>query len=99
MSDSTTTADEGLPFAKNPAGEDAPAIPPDALSEAKAAGSQVTPAEALSATPRTLLKLAWPIIVSRLTQSVIGVADAYMVAHLGATGRVNPYRFHPILSR
>jgi multidrug resistance protein, MATE family len=30
-----------------------------------------------------LLSLAWPIIVSRSTQVVIGLADALMVAHLG----------------
>jgi multidrug resistance protein, MATE family len=34
-------------------------------------------------TLRTLLKLAWPIVVSRSTQVVIGLADALMVAHLG----------------
>ncbi|MFN0064119.1 MAG: MATE family efflux transporter [Myxococcaceae bacterium] len=34
-------------------------------------------------TVRTLLALAWPIIVSRSTQVVIGLADALMVAHLG----------------
>ncbi len=30
-----------------------------------------------------LLALAWPIVVSRSSQVVIGIADAYMVAHLG----------------
>jgi MATE family multidrug resistance protein len=33
---------------------------------------------------RALLTLAWPIVVSRSTQVVVGVADAVMVAHLGA---------------
>lgn len=33
----------------------------------------------------TLVKLAWPLVISRATQSVIGLADAYMVSHLGAT--------------
>jgi MATE family multidrug resistance protein len=33
---------------------------------------------------RTLLALAWPIVVSRSTQVVVGIADAVMVAHLGA---------------
>lgn len=33
---------------------------------------------------RTLLALAWPVIVSRSTQVVVGLADALMVAHLGA---------------
>ncbi len=32
---------------------------------------------------RTLLHLAWPIIVSRATQTVVGLCDAIMVAHLG----------------
>src|SRR5690242_9066094 len=32
---------------------------------------------------RPLLRLAWPIVISRSTQVVIGVADAIMVAHLG----------------
>jgi MATE family multidrug resistance protein len=31
-----------------------------------------------------LLLLAWPIIVSRATQTLVGLADALMVAHLGA---------------
>lgn len=31
-----------------------------------------------------LLALAWPIVVSRSSQVVVGVADAVMVAHLGA---------------
>lgn len=34
-------------------------------------------------TLRGLLLLAWPIVVSRSSQVVIGIADAYMVAHLG----------------
>src|SRR5207249_495411 len=33
---------------------------------------------------RALLALAWPIVVSRSAQVVIGIADALMVAHLGA---------------
>jgi MATE family multidrug resistance protein len=33
---------------------------------------------------RVLLALAWPIVVSRSSQVVVGVADAVMVAHLGA---------------
>lgn len=32
---------------------------------------------------RVLLSLAWPIIVSRAAQTVVGLADALMVAHLG----------------
>jgi MATE family multidrug resistance protein len=33
---------------------------------------------------RPLLSLAWPIVLSRATQVVVGLADAVMVAHLGA---------------
>lgn len=47
---------------------------------------------------RRLFKLAWPIIVSRSTQAVIGLADTVMVAHLGAvslasvtTGALNSF--------
>ncbi len=32
---------------------------------------------------RTLLALAWPIVVSRSTQVVVGISDAVMVSHLG----------------
>ncbi len=32
---------------------------------------------------KSLLGLAWPIIISRSTQVVVGLADALMVAHLG----------------
>lgn len=38
----------------------------------------------LRGTLRALLALAWPVVVSRSTQVVVGVADAVMVAHLGA---------------
>ncbi|HSP77626.1 MAG TPA: MATE family efflux transporter, partial [Myxococcaceae bacterium] len=45
-----------------------------------------------------LLRLAWPIIVSRSTQVVVGLADALMVAHLGevalasvTTGAMNSF--------
>jgi MATE family multidrug resistance protein len=33
----------------------------------------------------TLLALAWPIVVSRSSQVVVGLSDAVMVAHLGAS--------------
>jgi multidrug resistance protein, MATE family len=46
----------------------------------------------------TLLRLAWPVIVSRSTQVIVGLSDALMVAHLGAsalaattTGGLNAY--------
>ncbi|MEK6544062.1 MAG: MATE family efflux transporter [Elusimicrobiota bacterium] len=49
---------------------------------------------------RGLLTLAWPIIVSRSTQVVVGLADALMVSHLGETalaavtaGAMNSYAF------
>ncbi len=35
---------------------------------------------------RTLLTLAWPIIISRASQTVVGLSDTLMVAHLGASG-------------
>jgi MATE family multidrug resistance protein len=35
-------------------------------------------------TLRALIALAWPIVVSRSSQVVVGIADAVMVAHLGA---------------
>lgn len=37
----------------------------------------------LGATLRALVALAWPIVISRATQAVVGIADAVMVAHLG----------------
>lgn len=47
---------------------------------------------------RELLSLAWPMIVSRSTQSVVGLADALMIAPLGAaalaattTGAINTF--------
>lgn len=43
----------------------------------------VEPTASPRADVRTLLLLAWPIIVSRSTQAAIGLADATMVAHLG----------------
>jgi MATE family multidrug resistance protein len=54
-----------------------------------------------SASPlRVLLALAFPMVLARATQSVMGFADAYMVEHLGkeeivasATGALNSYIF------
>jgi MATE family multidrug resistance protein len=45
----------------------------------------VTSDGAVAAAPglRALLALAWPIVVSRSSQVVVGVSDAVMVAHLG----------------
>lgn len=48
----------------------------------------------------TLLALAWPVIVSRITQTIIGMADAVMIAPLGedalaatTTGALNVVNF------
>src|SRR4051812_3204425 len=46
--------------------------------------SATVPAARLPVTFGTLLRLAWPIIVSRSTQTVIGVSDAVLVADLGS---------------
>jgi MATE family multidrug resistance protein len=50
------------------------------------------------ATLKTLLSLAWPIIISRSSQVVVGLSDALLVAHLGkaalaatATGAFNAF--------
>ena len=55
-------------------------------------------AERASAVLGTLARLAWPIVVSRATQVVVGLSDAVMVAHLGppslaatTTGATNSY--------
>ncbi|MGH9896852.1 MAG: hypothetical protein ACREA0_33605 [bacterium] len=32
---------------------------------------------------RTLIRLAWPVVISRASQVVVGVTDAIMVAYLG----------------
>jgi MATE family multidrug resistance protein len=40
-------------------------------------------AAGIGATLRALLALAWPVVISRATQVVVGIADAIMVAHLG----------------
>ncbi|MCC6874145.1 MAG: hypothetical protein IT378_07535, partial [Sandaracinaceae bacterium] len=47
---------------------------------------------------RDLLRLAWPVVVSRATQTIVGLADALMVAHLGpaalaatTTGAMNTF--------
>ena len=53
---------------------------------------------ALAPTTGTLLRLAWPIIISRSTQVVVGLCDALMVAQLGqaalaatTTGAMNAF--------
>src|SRR5690349_14338085 len=49
---------------------------------------------------RTLLTLAWPIVLARATQAVVGFADALMIAPLGSdqlaavgTGSLDSYAF------
>jgi MATE family multidrug resistance protein len=61
-------------------------------------GVLAQPEARVRADARSLLALAWPIIVSRASQSVIGLADAWMVAHLGrvalaatTTGAMNSF--------
>jgi MATE family multidrug resistance protein len=58
------------------------------------------PIESPAPTLQRLLRLAWPIVVSRSSQVVIGVADALMVAPLGeaalaatTTGALNVFAF------
>jgi MATE family multidrug resistance protein len=41
------------------------------------------PGERSAVTIPSLVRLAWPIVISRSTQVVVGLADAVMVAHLG----------------
>src|SRR3954465_7558079 len=53
-------------------------------SAAEVADGAVVPAEPVALSLRTLLRLAWPIIISRSTQTIIGSSDAVLVAHLGA---------------
>lgn len=51
---------------------------------AEAAQGQAGGGGAMGGRLGVLLALAWPIVVSRSTQVVVGIADALMVAHLGA---------------
>ncbi|MFL5351767.1 MATE family efflux transporter [Archangium sp.] len=44
---------------------------------------QSAPGERVAVTIPSLVRLAWPIVISRSTQVVVGLADAIMVAHLG----------------
>lgn len=60
--------------------------------------SQTEAGPRLPPTWSNLLRLAWPIVVSRSTQAVVGLTDAYMVAHLGdealaatTTGSMNAF--------
>ena len=57
-----------------------------------------SPASPPPATFGTLLKLAGPIMISRASQTIVGLSDALLVAHLGAaalaataTGALNSY--------
>lgn len=68
------------------------------MSDEAAAPAPVAAIESRGARLRTLLVLAWPIVVSRSSQVVVGIADAVMVAPLGAaalaattTGAINAF--------
>lgn len=43
------------------------------------------PTARIDASTVAILKLAWPVVVTRSTQAVVGLADALMVARLGST--------------
>ncbi|MBK9516360.1 MAG: MATE family efflux transporter [Anaeromyxobacter sp.] len=75
-----------------------PPVSPDPGEAAPAAVPGAAAAAPLAPGLRTLLTLAWPIVVSRSSQVVVGVSDAVMVAHLGAaalaattTGAMNAF--------
>ena len=62
--------------------------------------SPARPAPLSAANLRTLVSLAWPIVLARATQSVIGFTDALLVAPLGedalaatTTGGLNSFAF------
>jgi MATE family multidrug resistance protein len=85
-----------------PSGTHAGAEAPGAAGGAPAPGALAAPAPSDRTPPtlRGLLGLAWPIVVSRSSQAVIGIADALMVAHLGeealaatTTGAMNAFAF------
>ncbi|MBI3181820.1 MAG: polysaccharide biosynthesis C-terminal domain-containing protein [Myxococcales bacterium] len=59
---------------------------------------QSAPTARAPASVGALLRLAWPIVISRSTQVVVGLSDALMVAHLGegalaatTTGAMNAF--------
>jgi len=65
-----------------------------------AEGASGAAEEGRGARLRSLLALAWPIVVSRSSQVVVGIADAVMVAHLGTAelaattaGALNAFAF------
>jgi multidrug resistance protein, MATE family len=75
----------------------APAPAPSASDPTRPSGAAEAPRE-----PRlgALLRLAWPIVIARATQSVIGFCDALMVAPLGeaqlaaaTTGALDTFAF------
>lgn len=51
--------------------------------EMRAAATAAPAADLIRPTVRGLVRLAWPIVISRASQVVVGVTDAIMVAHLG----------------
>jgi MATE family multidrug resistance protein len=65
---------------------------------AEVSDGAVAPAEPVVLSLGVLLRLAWPIIISRSTQTIIGISDQVLVADLGAaaiaavgTGAFNTY--------
>lgn len=51
--------------------------------EVRAAASASLAADPAPPSVRSLVRLAWPVVISRASQVVVGVTDAIMVAHLG----------------
>ena len=67
----------------------------------QAHAAPVSAPQRTSAVLRELVALAWPIVISRATQVVVGLSDAVMVAHLGppslaatTTGATNSYALY-----
>jgi MATE family multidrug resistance protein len=66
----------------------------------EAPAGAATPVGRVAPTLGSLLTLAWPIVVSRSSQVVVGICDAFMVAHLGeaalaatTAGAMNTFAF------
>jgi len=76
-------------------------VSPESATSQTAREPNATAATApTAATTRTMLVLAWPIVLARATQAVIGFSDALMVAPLGAeplaavlTGALDTFAF------
>ncbi len=82
-----------------------PFVTAENLSEVPGLSVNPPPDTSSPARLSTLLKLAGPVIVSRSTQVVVGLADALMVTHLGTaalaaatTGAMNTFVAPPAQS-